>query len=527
MDAVIKLTPALAAPEEDAIKCELPCGLAVKFVNFDGVALRRAEFDRLGISLSQLAIAAGLYSITYLEWRRVDAGVFLNDDGCWPTLAVAPGPFIEHNDVPGRPVLYVVDESTSILTGSSSERGLARIRSAMARGLGTCAMVLAEDRASWSPFDVRLLIGIRGAHANSSSTYVHLGRVRDRWRIPMAETLEFRCGAEPPTREAGSLSASIERQGRGAGVLGARFTPDGNSSAIVVSVSVGGGEHTSASIGDLSMEYARAVLEGIKGISGGVAFRELGAGRLDVLWARTHDIDSSEPGFHQLAERLVPLLALPEDGTQADVLHAWRRQFESVRLQRSLDWLPALLAKHANCGVFGDPAPEAQLALLEEDIGVALPTLLKASLRRFDGGSFIALHREDTQSSGEEKQEDVGRSMCELLSVEEIRNELGDLIATNEASVIVDGWQGRRPLKAMLIGEDGSPGTWPYLPIARTTEGHELLVISALEGEGGPVLDAYHELSPRHWGLVYERYVDFFEDFVANGGLVKVVGRRS
>ena len=147
--SAVALTPVLAAVNGDAFRHHLPCGLSIEFVDPDGVTLTTEAFVRLRMSVPAFVRAAGEYSITYIEWVAEAEGVFVNRDGCWPSVATAPSTFIEHNAVPGAPVLYVVDPDTAIFTGLDSEAGMRRIRDAMPGGLGPCAMVWDRSGGAW------------------------------------------------------------------------------------------------------------------------------------------------------------------------------------------------------------------------------------------------------------------------------------------------------------------------------------------------------------------------------------------
>ena len=525
----VAVTPALSTSGEDAVRYELSCGLALKFVDALGTAMTRNEFDSLGLTMPQLALAAGVHATTYIAWEQLTEGVYRNDDGCWPELVCAPSAFLEHNGVPGLPVLYVISESSAILTGSDSPGGLARIRGAMHGGLASCPMILRSGRHAWTPFDARLLIGVSGAHSGSSSTYVYLGEVQDQFACASENWIKFTKTAQLPGLSQ-PLQAMIKRQGRHAGLLGACFVPDPSGNEIVVSVAVGAVRGPKNGDLGLSLEDAKAVLKGLERVAGGASFIELGAGWLNVSWAETSQIDSSESGFQELAERLVPLLALPMDATADDVTNGWRRQLESVELGRMFDWLDRCVAQHPERGAtFRPGASTADVEALAADLSLRLPDALRWMAARFDGGAFVdrsALTADDDADTCTADAD--GRQDCELLSLDEIRQEFDDLVATHEAAVELDGWAGQRPIRPRLRLADGSSSPWPYLPIARTTQGHELLVLEIFDnGRHGRVLDAFHEVGPRHWGTLYDSYVVFLDDFIYRGGTVRVISSRA
>lgn len=102
-----QLQPALAAPGEDVPRVTLPCGLALKFV-LNEETVTWAEFGRWRVSIQAAGEVAGMNAITYIQWEEVEAGIFENDDSCWPEMVLAPATFVEHNYVPGHPVVYIV-----------------------------------------------------------------------------------------------------------------------------------------------------------------------------------------------------------------------------------------------------------------------------------------------------------------------------------------------------------------------------------------------------------------------------------
>jgi len=158
-----EIVPILAAPGDDGPQVTLPCGLAVKFSQY-GVGVTWEDFrawdvPRYPHKVREVAEAAALNAISYVQWPEVEPGVYENDDNCWPEMVLAPDTFIEHNSVEGRPVVYIVSARKAILTGADSVAGRARIRAALRGGLAESAMGLNWDRKTWSPFYVHDAIG--------------------------------------------------------------------------------------------------------------------------------------------------------------------------------------------------------------------------------------------------------------------------------------------------------------------------------------------------------------------------------
>jgi hypothetical protein len=70
------------------------------------------------------------------------------------SLVLAPATYLEHNYVTGRHIVYIVDTSTAILTGSTSVEGLNRIKRAMVSGLAKAPMVINDGWKTWSTFEL-------------------------------------------------------------------------------------------------------------------------------------------------------------------------------------------------------------------------------------------------------------------------------------------------------------------------------------------------------------------------------------
>ena len=149
------LRPELAGPGEDVARVMLPGGVALKFVyEVRSKAVTWAQVGEWGVSLRALGEIAARNTLCWVGWEEPEAGVFLIGGTCWQEVALDPAGFIDPGDVSGRPVFYIIDESTAVLTGADCAAGLAYIRRALPGGLGTCAMALNWDRKTWSRFYV-------------------------------------------------------------------------------------------------------------------------------------------------------------------------------------------------------------------------------------------------------------------------------------------------------------------------------------------------------------------------------------
>ena len=77
--------------------------------------------------IRDVAQIAGANCFSYNTLPADPDGVFHNTDGNTFAILFAPGTFLEHNRVDGKPILLVISESECILTGDKSETGLALI----------------------------------------------------------------------------------------------------------------------------------------------------------------------------------------------------------------------------------------------------------------------------------------------------------------------------------------------------------------------------------------------------------------
>ncbi|UAJ12539.1 SMI1/KNR4 family protein [Glacieibacterium megasporae] len=334
------------------------------------------------------------------------------------------------------------------------------------------------------------------------------------------EVLNFSRPATPAMTDR-RLQATIERQGRRAGLLSARFTPNAASTSLSVTVPVGITKREGCLSVGLSAADAQAVLDGIQSVAATPTVVELGAGTLEISWALTHAIDSSEDGFRDLATKLVAILTLPEVALAEAVWTAWRRIADAVRLIPLLDHLDMLCERRPEVCDFRPGATPSELADLERALELQLPETLRSVLMRVNGGKFI-----DNDEHPEYEAEEVtdNRVSCALLGTAEIRQAYLDLIATNETHVELSGWANKRPVRPRLALPGGSRAVWPYVPIAWTVEGREMLVLEVLVGgAANGVLDAFHEISPAKWGELYEGHVEFMEDYIAMAGSVKAI----
>jgi hypothetical protein len=155
--------------------------------------------------------------------------------------------------------------------------------------------------------------------------------------------------------------------------------------------------------------------------------------------------------------------------------------------------------------VFPPPAFEDAIAEVETAIGRSLPEDYKQFLRCFDGG-FASLYLSSADPSW-----DLGASEWNsnvLFGTERLKTEYADQRDIWQLDL---GWQ----------------GPWPYIPFCHTS-GQELLVFAPGEGGDGEgvVRDAFHEVGPEEWGLVYPSFTAFLTAYLDGHGEVATIGER-
>lgn len=257
------LRPALAAPGEDVARALLPCGVALKFVyEAQSQAVTWAQLNQWGVSLQAVGEVAARNTPCRVGWEEAEAGVFLLGGTCWQAVVLDPAGFIDPKDVPGRPVLYISDGSTAVLTGADGAAGLAYIRRAMQRGLGTCAMALNGDCKTWSRF------------------YVHDATAVDLHRV------------------------TVRGHGKGEGRYVRQSSPPSHYGHVILEVAPYSGRHEYLLVWavdekTIPSEYREAVWEGIQGFATDY-FREGGplvGVRVTITGGSSHDVDSKAASY--------------------------------------------------------------------------------------------------------------------------------------------------------------------------------------------------------------------------------------
>jgi SMI1/KNR4 family protein SUKH-1 len=168
-----------------------------------------------------------------------------------------------------------------------------------------------------------------------------------------------------------------------------------------------------------------------------------------------------------------------------------------------LDRLQAIVAQRPTRCCFAPGASAAQIAEAEKAAGIEFPEPYQRFLSRFDGG-FISLYGEtsdpDWDPAGSEWNSNA------LFGTKRLVHEYLDQRLIWQVDL---GWQGE----------------WPYLPFCQT-EGQEMLVFGPASSNGArPVLDAFHEVWPHEWGVVYTDFRAFLAAYVGGDGRVETIGR--
>ncbi|HEX6738246.1 MAG TPA: SMI1/KNR4 family protein [Vicinamibacteria bacterium] len=168
----------------------------------------------------------------------------------------------------------------------------------------------------------------------------------------------------------------------------------------------------------------------------------------------------------------------------------------------ALDMLQRYVEAHpAACG-FGAGAAAAEIAAAESALGLPIPEPYRRFLARFDGG-FISLCGSTTDADWDPGSAEWNSNA--LFGTERLVREYLDQQAIWQLD---RGWQGR----------------WPYLPFCHT-EGQELLVFAPPAAAERAVLDAWHEVGPQEWRVVYRGFDDFLAAYVSGEGRVETIGK--
>jgi hypothetical protein len=159
----------------------------------------------------------------------------------------------------------------------------------------------------------------------------------------------------------------------------------------------------------------------------------------------------------------------------------------------------AVAADPARC-VFRPGAPNADLVEAEAALGMPLPPDYRAFLGCFDGG-FISLC--GTRDDPDWDEAAARWNSNSLFGVDQ-------LVAEHRDQQLI--WQ----------ADLGWVGPWPYLPFC-STAGQEFLVFAPPQGGGRPVLDAFHEVGPTEWGVLFPSFEALLLSYLDGGGRIRTI----
>ena len=171
-------------------------------------------------------------------------------------------------------------------------------------------------------------------------------------------------------------------------------------------------------------------------------------------------------------------------------------------MRERIDALAAFIHRHPTLCCFQPPAAPSAIAEAEAAVGTPFPEPYRQFLSRFNGG-FISLCGHTTAPDWAPESAEWNSNA--LFGTARLVREY-----TDQQQI----WQLDR----------GWSGGWPYLPFCHT-EGQELLVFGPPSaGRSRAVLDAWHEVGPDEWGVLYPGFEDFLSAYVRGEGRVETIG---
>lgn len=173
-----------------------------------------------------------------------------------------------------------------------------------------------------------------------------------------------------------------------------------------------------------------------------------------------------------------------------------------------IDALQARAGANPQRYFFNLPTSTSDLDGLEADLGIRLPRSYRRFLERCNGG-FITLLWDTTDELWD--RETAEWNSNQLLGTDAIRAAYDDLQA------IHDGWEGQYP---------EWKGQWPYIPLCHTS-GQEWLVFrsGSADAPESPIYDAFHEVWPEEWGVLYHSFRDLLSDYLQREGRIDTVAK--
>jgi hypothetical protein len=168
-----------------------------------------------------------------------------------------------------------------------------------------------------------------------------------------------------------------------------------------------------------------------------------------------------------------------------------------------LSRLASLTAENPTRCFFNPPATTGDIARAETQLNLVLPNSYKQFLANFNGG-FISLVGDFVGAPWD--RESAAWNSNTFLGLAELVNAYQEMR---------DNWQ----------LDLNWPGAWPYIPFCHT-EGQEFLVFSQIDAKTpeSAVLDAFHEIWPQEWKILYPDFPALLEDYIERKGKIRLVG---
>jgi hypothetical protein len=167
-------------------------------------------------------------------------------------------------------------------------------------------------------------------------------------------------------------------------------------------------------------------------------------------------------------------------------------------LQRLRDFIAA----HPERAFFDAPATPADIATEEATIGVPLPESYRQFLLTFNGG-FINI------SGLQRSEEDWDRGTARWNS----NYIFGTKLLAKEYA----------QLEKLARDVFAVEGTWEFVPFCQTS-GQEILVFGPRQAnQDTPVLDAFHEMPPDDWSVLYPSFAHFLKAYIDGEGEASII----
>ena len=148
-----RIFPEIAGGSADAVILSHCCGVDFQFYvdrdDGDKFVVTLQHLKSWSVELKEVAAVAGDNCFQYNTFETEVDGVFHDYDRNMCALLFAPGTFIEHNSVEGRPLLLVISETECILTGSQSEVGKSILEEKLKESIASAVVTIDSEWRAW------------------------------------------------------------------------------------------------------------------------------------------------------------------------------------------------------------------------------------------------------------------------------------------------------------------------------------------------------------------------------------------